>query len=129
MAEEIFGPILPVLTVGGLDEAMRFVAERPKPLALYGFTESAAVQQRLVEETSSGGVTINHAWMHISVHDLPFGGVGGAAMRLPPGAGNRPHHVARCLQPSGRAGPPQSEPSEIAGVHARPQAGTFLDAP
>lgn len=79
MAEEIFGPILPVVRVPDLDAAIRFVNERDKPLALYAFTGSEATKRRLTTETSSA------AWgslpiAHLAVPDLPFGGVGESGM-------------------------------------------------
>lgn len=80
MQDEIFGPILPVLPVGDLEEAIRFVNERPKPLALYLFSSSDATAERVVEATSSGGVCVNHVVMHLSVPELPFGGVGDSGM-------------------------------------------------
>lgn len=80
MQEEIFGPILPVLKIGDTDEAIRFINARPKPLALYVFTESDAMARDVIARTSSGGVTVNHAWLHLAVHDLPFGGVGESGM-------------------------------------------------
>ena len=76
MQDEIFGPILPVLTVGDLDEAIAFVNDRPKPLALYVFTNDDAVSERVIDRTSSGGVCVNHTVLHLAVPDLPFGGVG-----------------------------------------------------
>jgi aldehyde dehydrogenase (NAD+) len=76
MAEEIFGPILPVLPVTGVDEAIRFVNERDRPLALYLFSESHAVQERVLTETTSGGACVNATVMHVAVPELPFGGVG-----------------------------------------------------
>jgi aldehyde dehydrogenase (NAD+) len=76
MQQEIFGPILPVLTVSGLDEAISFVNARPKPLALYLFSKSKADQDRVLAETSSGGMVVNHIAMHCLVPQLPFGGVG-----------------------------------------------------
>jgi len=80
MAEEIFGPILPVLTVDDVDEAIRFVNDRDRPLALYVFSESEAVQQRVLERTSSGGVCVNATVLHVAVPTLPFGGVGVSGM-------------------------------------------------
>ncbi|GAA2333222.1 aldehyde dehydrogenase family protein [Streptomyces kunmingensis] len=80
MAEEIFGPILPIVEVEDLDEAIAFINERDKPLALYAFTQSAAVRDRLIAETSSGGVGIGLPVAHLTVSDLPFGGVGESGM-------------------------------------------------
>ena len=76
MTDEIFGPILPVVTVGNLDEAITFVNVRPKPLAAYLFTKTKAVRERVVREVSSGGMVINHLLFHFATHKLPFGGVG-----------------------------------------------------
>lgn len=80
MAEEIFGPILPILKIDDIDEAIRFVNARPKPLALYVFSARSEVSQRVLARTSSGGATINHVWMHLTVPGLPFGGVGESGM-------------------------------------------------
>lgn len=80
MQEEIFGPILPVLSVDSLDEAIAFVNARPKPLAAYTFTKSARARRRLVSEISSGGAVINHLVMQYLSPHLPFGGVGASGM-------------------------------------------------
>jgi aldehyde dehydrogenase (NAD+) len=80
MGEEIFGPILPVLKVRDVDEAIRFVNERDKPLALYVFSTDSEVQEKVIASTSSGGATVNHCWVHLAVPDLPFGGVGESGM-------------------------------------------------
>lgn len=100
MAEEIFGPVLPVLTIGSLDDAIAFVTARPKPLGLYMFTGSKAVKERVLAETSSGGVVINHLAMHCLVPQLPFGGVGNS------GDGRLPRRVGLpgAQPPQGRAG-------------------------
>ncbi|MEW6776023.1 MAG: aldehyde dehydrogenase family protein [Bdellovibrionota bacterium] len=76
MQEEIFGPLLPVLPVRDMGEAVAFVRERPKPLALYLFTRNRAVEERVLADTSSGGVSINHTVLHAGNPNLPFGGVG-----------------------------------------------------
>jgi aldehyde dehydrogenase (NAD+) len=80
MADEIFGPILPVLSVQDVDEAIRFVNARPKPLALYVFTKREQTRDAVLERTSSGGASVNHVWLHLANHDLPFGGVGPSGM-------------------------------------------------
>jgi aldehyde dehydrogenase (NAD+) len=80
MADEIFGPILPVLSYREADEVVSFVNERPKPLALYVFSENAAFQSKMLDGTSSGGATVNHVWLHFGVPGLPFGGVGESGM-------------------------------------------------
>jgi aldehyde dehydrogenase (NAD+) len=80
MGEEIFGPILPVLPVDGVDEAIRAVTSHDKPLALYVFTEDQSVVDRVVAETSSGGVGVNVSLLQFVVQALPFGGVGASGM-------------------------------------------------
>jgi aldehyde dehydrogenase (NAD+) len=76
MADEIFGPILPIVHVAGLDEAIRVIRSREKPLALYVFTASRSVERRLLRETSSGAVGVGVPSAHLLVPGLPFGGVG-----------------------------------------------------
>ena len=76
LQDEIFGPILPVLSVEGPDAAIAHIVERPKPLALYVFAADDAVIDQVVDGTSSGGVCINQTLMHLLPPDLPFGGVG-----------------------------------------------------
>ena len=76
MAEEIFGPILPILPVDGLDDAIRFIRAGDKPLALYVFTSSATTRRRILTETSSGAVGFGVPAAHLAVAGLPFGGVG-----------------------------------------------------
>jgi aldehyde dehydrogenase (NAD+) len=80
MQEEIFGPILPVLTVDGIGEAVEAINGRDKPLALYLFAEDGSVVDRVLGETSSGGVCVNGTMMHFMVNDMPFGGVGESGM-------------------------------------------------
>lgn len=80
MTEEIFGPILPVVTVDSVDAAIRFVNDRPKPLAAYLFTKSKATRERVIREVSSGGMLINHLVFQVSTSKLPFGGVGPSGM-------------------------------------------------
>jgi aldehyde dehydrogenase (NAD+) len=80
MADEIFGPILPVLAVRDIEQAISFVNQRPKPLALYLFSNDPLVQQTVLERTSSGGATVNHTLIHLTVPALPFGGVGASGM-------------------------------------------------
>ncbi|MDN4598809.1 aldehyde dehydrogenase family protein [Leifsonia virtsii] len=76
MAQEIFGPILPILPVDGLDDAIRFIRSGDKPLALYVFSSSATVRRRILTETSSGAVGFGIPAAHLAVAGLPFGGVG-----------------------------------------------------
>ncbi|GAB6968453.1 coniferyl aldehyde dehydrogenase [Komagataeibacter kakiaceti JCM 25156] len=76
MQEEIFGPVLPVLTYRNLDEAIAFINARPRPLALYYFGDNRIERDRVLKNTVSGNVTINGTLMHYVQDDLPFGGVG-----------------------------------------------------
>lgn len=80
MTGEIFGPVLPVLGVGSLDEAIDVVNTRDKPLAAYLFSRSRAARRRVVAEVPAGGVVVNHAAMHCLVPGLPFGGIGPSGM-------------------------------------------------
>jgi aldehyde dehydrogenase (NAD+) len=76
MEEEIFGPILPVLSVASLQEAISIVNAKPKPLALYVFAEDAAAREQVLEETSAGGSCVNETLLHFLHPELPFGGIG-----------------------------------------------------
>ncbi|WP_413200193.1 aldehyde dehydrogenase [Nostoc piscinale] len=76
MQEEIFGPILPVIEYTDITEAIALINSKPKPLALYLFSQNKNLQQRVLQETSSGGVCLNDTVMHLGVSSLPFGGVG-----------------------------------------------------
>ncbi|MBC7377164.1 MAG: coniferyl aldehyde dehydrogenase [Burkholderiaceae bacterium] len=76
LGEEIFGPILPVLPYTSMDEAIRYINARPRPLALYWFGTDTAARDKLLANTVSGGVTVNDTLMHIAHENLPFGGVG-----------------------------------------------------
>jgi aldehyde dehydrogenase (NAD+) len=80
MTEEIFGPILPVVTVQNLDEAIKFVNSRPKPLAAYLFTRAKTVRERVIKEVSAGGMVVNHLLFQFATNKLPFGGVGPSGM-------------------------------------------------
>ena len=80
MTDEIFGPILPVVTVQSLDEAIKFVNSRPKPLAAYLFTKAKDVRERVIKEVSAGGVVVNHLLFQFATNKLPFGGVGPSGM-------------------------------------------------
>ncbi len=80
MKDEIFGPILPIMSFRDIHKVITMINERPKPLALYVFTEDQSVQNKVLENTSSGGSCINDTISHFSSHYLPFGGVGGAGM-------------------------------------------------
>lgn len=80
MQDEIFGPVLPVMTVGSLDEAIAYVNDHDKPLALYVFTKDSKASDRVLAETSSGGACVNATLLHGANHNLPFGGVGPSGM-------------------------------------------------
>jgi aldehyde dehydrogenase (NAD+) len=80
MQEEIFGPLLPIVEVSSIDEAIDFINDRPKPLALYLFSSSSATVDRVLNETSSGGACVNHTILHMGSPSMPFGGVGPSGM-------------------------------------------------
>ena len=80
MQEEIFGPILPIKSVASTDEAIGYVNAHDRPLGLYYFGTDAAEERRVMERTISGGVTVNDVIFHVSMEDLPFGGVGPSGM-------------------------------------------------
>lgn len=80
MTEEIFGPVLPIVSYRSLDEAIAFVNARARPLALYVFSTKRETQERVLSQTISGGVTVNGTLLHIGQDDLPFGGVGPSGM-------------------------------------------------
>lgn len=80
MKNEIFGPILPVISVQSLDEAIQFVNSRPKPLSAYLFTKTRAVRERVIKEVPAGGMLVNHLAFQLTTAKLPFGGVGASGM-------------------------------------------------
>ena len=76
MQEEIFGPVLPVKTYKAVDEAIDYINGRDRPLGLYYFGSSSSEREKVLERTISGGVTVNDVIFHVSMDDMPFGGVG-----------------------------------------------------
>ena len=80
LQEEIFGPILPLIPYDTLDSAITYINARPRPLALYYFGHERRQIDQVVDETVTGGVSINETLLHISQEDLPFGGVGPSGM-------------------------------------------------
>ncbi|WP_412049205.1 aldehyde dehydrogenase family protein [Hoeflea sp. Naph1] len=80
MREEIFGPLLPIVSYRTIEDAIGFVNARPKPLSLYLFSNSRQIRDQVMDLTSSGGVCINDVVMHLAVPGLPFGGVGTSGM-------------------------------------------------
>lgn len=80
LKEEIFGPIFPVLTFSNLEQVLEYVNKRDKPLALYYFSENQTNIEKVIQKTSSGGITINDTILHVGTSTLPFGGVGTSGM-------------------------------------------------
>ena len=80
LQEEVFGPILPIMAINDVASTICYINERPMPLALYWFGKNKEVLQRILNETRTGGVTINDTLLHAAIEDLPFGGVGASGM-------------------------------------------------
>lgn len=80
MQDEIFGPLLPIVPYDGLDEAFAYINQRPRPLALYYFGYNKAEQNRVLNETHSGGVCLNDTLLQVAQDDMPFGGIGASGM-------------------------------------------------
>ncbi|MBV1908383.1 MAG: coniferyl aldehyde dehydrogenase [Kangiellaceae bacterium] len=80
MQQEIFGPLLPIVPYRNLQEAIKYVQDRPRPLALYVYTHNKGIEDDILKRTHSGGVCINDAATHVIQEDLPFGGVGPSGM-------------------------------------------------
>jgi aldehyde dehydrogenase (NAD+) len=80
MQEEIFAPIVPVMTYESIDDAVKYIEERDKPLALYMYSDNQATIDKVLASTSSGGVTINGFFSHYLENQLPFGGVNQSGM-------------------------------------------------
>ncbi len=80
MQDEIFGPLLPIVPYDTLEQAFAYINQRPRPLALYYFGYNKVEQQRVLEQTHSGGVCLNDTMLHVAQDDMPFGGVGPSGM-------------------------------------------------
>jgi coniferyl-aldehyde dehydrogenase len=80
MQDEIFGPLLPIVPYDRIEDALAYVNQRPRPLALYYFGYDRAEQERVLQDTHSGGVCINDTLLHVAQDDLPFGGIGPSGM-------------------------------------------------
>ena len=80
MQEEIFGPLTVIKTYNTLEECTAYINSHPRPLGLYIFSQNEATQQRLLDNTLSGGASINDVMVHASIEDLPFGGVGSSGI-------------------------------------------------
>ncbi|XP_071778256.1 aldehyde dehydrogenase family 3 member A2-like [Centroberyx gerrardi] len=99
MQEEIFGPVLPIIAVSGVDEAIQFINEREKPLVIYVFSPDNKLIRRVIAETSSGGLLANDCLVHFTVNTLPFGGVGNSGTGCYHGrhSFDRLSHLRSCL--------------------------------
>ncbi|NWY35837.1 AL3B1 dehydrogenase, partial [Pheucticus melanocephalus] len=82
MQEEIFGPILPIIIITNVDEAIDFINSRERPLAVYAFSSDDKVVNRILEQTSSGGFCGNDTLMHVTLPSLPFGGIGNSGLGM-----------------------------------------------
>jgi coniferyl-aldehyde dehydrogenase len=80
MQEEIFGPILPIKTYERVEEAINYVNAHDRPLGLYYFGQDSGEERQVLDRTISGGVTVNDVVFHVSMEELPFGGVGPSGM-------------------------------------------------
>lgn len=80
MQDEIFGPLLPILEVEDLEEAIEFITERPKPLAAYMFSMDSEAIETFMRDTTSGSIVINDVVLHYAESGLPFGGVGASGI-------------------------------------------------
>ncbi|CAN9510996.1 unnamed protein product [Ophioblennius macclurei] len=99
MKEEIFGPLLPVVSVSGADEAIGFINEREKPLVIYVFSNDSKLIRRVKTETSSGSLVANDCLIHFTIPELPFGGVGNSGIGCYRGRHtfDRLSHLRGCL--------------------------------
>lgn len=80
MQDEIFGPVLPMVPYRGIEQALAYINQRPRPLALYYFGYNKSEQNRVLHETHSGGVCLNDTLLHVAQDDMPFGGIGPSGM-------------------------------------------------
>ncbi|MDP5209388.1 coniferyl aldehyde dehydrogenase [Microbulbifer sp. 2205BS26-8] len=80
MQREIFGPLLPIIPYSHPEEVISYINERPRPLAIYPYTQDKNLQKLYIEKIMSGGVSINNCVLHVGQHDMPFGGVGESGM-------------------------------------------------
>jgi coniferyl-aldehyde dehydrogenase len=116
MQEEIFGPILPILTYEKLDDAIAYVNDHPRPLALYYFDNNQRRIDKVLRDTVSGGVTVNDTMLHVAQSDLPFGGSGPSGMGSYHGregfetfTKKKPVFYQSRLSPTGMLRPPYQE--------------------
>ncbi|GMN26360.1 hypothetical protein TIFTF001_001268 [Ficus carica] len=80
MTEEIFGPLLPIITLEKIEDSIEFIKSRPRPLTIYAFTKSKTLERRMISETSSGSVVFNDAIIQYAADTIPFGGIGESGM-------------------------------------------------
>lgn len=80
MAEEIFGPLLPIVTVENVEQSFDLINSKPKPLAAYLFSNNEQLKTKFVNNVSAGGMLVNDTILHLTVPGLPFGGVGESGM-------------------------------------------------
>tara|TARA_B110000967_G_scaffold32019_1_gene30451 strand:- start:564 stop:959 length:396 start_codon:yes stop_codon:yes gene_type:complete len=80
LQEEIFGPILPIMTYQHIDQVLDYINSQDRPLALYLFSDDKTLQTKVINKTRSGGVCLNDTTIHVGQHDMPFGGVGESGM-------------------------------------------------
>jgi len=80
MQQELFGPILPIISYDDISDVIEYINDRPRPLALYVYSFNKVFQQQLLSQTHAGGVCINDAAFHVANDDLPFGGIGASGM-------------------------------------------------
>lgn len=80
MEEEIFGPILPIISYTNLDNAIKYIKKLPKPLALYIFTSDKEIEEKIINNIPAGGVSVNNTILHLANPELPFGGIGSSGM-------------------------------------------------
>jgi coniferyl-aldehyde dehydrogenase len=80
MQGEIFGPLLPIIAYNKLDEALGYINQRARPLALYFMSFNEQTQKHILDHTHSGGVCINETIFHVAADDAPFGGIGDSGM-------------------------------------------------
>ena len=124
MQEEIFGPVLPVKTYTTIDEAVRYVNAHDRPLGLYYFGEDSREREKVLAQTISGGVTVNDVVFHVSMEDLPFGGVGPSGMGSYHGVeGFREFSHARSVYTQ-----PKIDVAKLAGLKPPYGAGTLKGA-
>lgn len=118
LTEEIFGPILPIVTYKKLEDAIEYINERPRPLALYLFSFKKSEQKLVSHQTHSGGMCINNTVVHLAQGDLPFGGVGDSGMGH--------YHGLEGFQTFSKAKPIHKVGRFASGKLILPPYGTFI---